>query len=344
MVPNLKHQRGLSRRCPFSGPTPLPSSLCLPKIFFPLRPTPTPYEEKKHGADDTKAELRMKFSCAAPHDGSRYWLLLLLLSPIIVSGFSRLHLVGNRAASLTRFRSTARMAGHVPLNHTVLADHDMLLAAKSFRNLCELRRTCRFFDSAEPPLRVVTDCIAAAGTAPSGAHKQPWTFVVVKDQKVKEVARKVVETAERVNYENRMSKSWKADLEPMVGALHTAPDGKQKVSKPYISEAPYLVFVFMQKFGLHADENGKEVKEEHYYVSQSVGIAVGLFTAALHASSLCSLISTPMGAEMQLHALLKRPKNEKLYCLLPVGFPAHGATVPFRDPVRKSPDDITVII
>lgn len=134
--------------------------------------------------------------------------------------------------------------------------------------------------------------------------------------------RTLVEAEEKVNYETRMAEKWKQDLEHMMSAIH---NGGGDITKPYLTEAPYLVLVFSQPYGLDR-ETGEKI--DHYYVAQSVGIAVGMFTAALHEASLCSLVSTPMGSESEVKQMLHRPVNEKLFCLMPVGHPASDATVP----------------
>jgi len=160
----------------------------------------------------------------------------------------------------------------------------------------------------------------------------------VRDPSTKAQIRSVVETEERRNYEQRMSQAWKDELQPMVGALHT--DGV--ITKPYLTEAPYLVAVFAQIHGGMDAETGRKV--EHYYVQQSVGISVGLFVTALQFAGLCSLVSTTMGAETELARLLDRPSNEKLFALMPVGSPAKDATVPYRDPLRKPLMDIMKVV
>jgi len=237
-----------------------------------------------------------------------------------------------------RSLAAADSGEHVPLVHTSLAADEVARRAAAFREACNSRRTVRFYSEDHVPLSVVEDCVAAAGTAPSGAHKQPWTFVVVQNPAVKAKVRELVEIEEQVNYDKRMAETWKADLAPMMSSLHR---GGAKITKPYLTEAPYAVAVFAQTYGLDPATNEKD---EHYYVTQSCGIAVGLFTAALHSAGLCSLVSTPMGSERQLRELLGRPINERLFCLMPVGFPAADATVPYRDPLRKPVAEVCVVV
>ncbi len=179
--------------------------------------------------------------------------------------------------------------------------------------------------SREPIQReLVENAIATAGTAPSGAHQQPWTFVVVSDPDVKRRIREAAEEEERRNYDGRMSDEWLRALEPL------GTDWR----KPHIEDAPYVIVVFEQVYGLAGER-----KLKHYYTKESVGIAVGFLLAALHQAGLATLTHTPspMGFLAQL---LERPPNERAYLLIPVGYPAPGAEVP--DLERTALDAILV--
>jgi len=206
--------------------------------------------------------------------------------------------------------------------------------AQGFHDLMNSRRTLRFYSNEDVPVDVVKLCIATAGTSPSGAHHQPWYFVVVRNPEYKQKIREYVEEEEAMNYERRMRKSWIEDLSVMTGAtsdkrLHST-DGSVPL-KPYLTEAPLIIALFKQTHVYDAD--GKKV--DNYYVNESCGIAAGFLIAALHNVGLATLTSTPMGAENKIREMLERPANEKLFLLMPVGYPAHDATVPYRMPLRK---------
>ena len=189
------------------------------------------------------------------------------------------------------------------------------------------RHSIRFFSDKSIPLEIITNIIKTAGTAPSGAHKQPWTFVVVQDSNIKRKIQIAAETEEKINYESRMTKQWLDDLAPL------GTDWK----KPFLNIAPYLIIVFKQIYGL--DENGK--KRKHYYVNESVGIATGMLISAIHNAGLVTLTHTPSPMGF-LGKLLNRPENEKAIVLLPVGYPSNDATVP--DLKRKKLKEIMILV
>merc|ERR1712150_235403 len=148
---------------------------------------------------------------------------------------------------------------------------------------------------------------------------------------------------ERINYGRRMRKSWIEDLSSMTGAnadkrLHSEDDGAPL--KPYLTEAPAVIALFKQSH--HLDEHGEKV--DNYYVQESCGIAAGLLITALHNVGLATLTSTPMGAEVKIRQLVGRPDNEKLFLLMPVGYPAVDATVPYRKPMRKSASELLSVV
>lgn len=230
---------------------------------------------------------------------------------------------------------------HVPFEfHNNLDDVSSLQRSRSFFELMNMRRSLRFYDNKSFPLEVLMNCIQTAGTAPSGAHQQPWHFVVIKSAEVKKQLRSIVEREEQLNYDERMKKSWVKDVTPMVGKTTLYQDGV--VQKPYLEEAPYVVVLFEQVHGIDPS-TGKKL--DHYYVKQSVGIAAGLFIAALTNVGLFSLQSTPLNANEEIRLLLGRPENERVFLLMPVGYPAHNAMVPYRSddtvPLRKYLSSIT---
>jgi iodotyrosine deiodinase len=206
-------------------------------------------------------------------------------------------------------------APHVPLRFKRLETDEQLARSRAFLAGMEARRTVRYFSSEQPPFELIENAILTANTAPSGAHQQPWRFVVVSDPEVKHAIREAAEDEERENYERRFPQEWKDALAPLGTDWH----------KEFLDDAPYLIVVFAEEYGLVPGEPERKVK--HYYVRESVGIAVGLLIASLHLAGLATLTHTPnpMGF---LSQILGRPRNEKPYLLLPVGYPAEGCTVP----------------
>jgi nitroreductase len=198
----------------------------------------------------------------------------------------------------------------IPLSFTSRPPAEMAQRAREFLDEMRMRRSVRHFSADPVPHQALLDCIAAAGQAPSGANKQPWSFVVVTDAGVKKRIREAAETEERAHYGGRASERWLADLEP----LGTDAD------KPFLEIAPALVVVFAQRHGATA-------AEQHYYVSESVGIATGVLIAALHHAGFATLTHTPSPMKF-LAEILGRPAGERPYLLIPVGFPADGCRVP----------------
>jgi iodotyrosine deiodinase len=186
------------------------------------------------------------------------------------------------------------------------------------------RRTVREFSDRPVPRDLIEMALKAAGTAPSGANLQPWHFVVVSGAKTKKKIREAAEAEEREFYEHRASEEWLAALEPL------ATDER----KPFLETAPYLIAVFLQKYGELAD--GRKVK--HYYPTESTGLATGLLITALHRAGLATLTHTPSPMKF-LNEILGRPKSERPFLLLVVGYPADDARVP--DIERKALDDYT---
>ncbi|XP_054474801.1 iodotyrosine deiodinase 1 [Anoplopoma fimbria] len=217
---------------------------------------------------------------------------------------------------------------HVAYSASVYPEETMLERSKDFYTQMNQRRSVRFISPEPVPREVINNVIRTAGTAPSGAHTEPWTFVVVSDPETKHQIRLIVEEEEEVNYRQRMGDKWVHDLSRL----------KTNWIKEYLDVAPYLILVFKQTYGILP--NGK--KRTHYYNEISVSISCGLLLAALQNVGLVTVTSTPLNCGPQLRLLLKRPANEKLLMLLPVGYPASDATVP--DLKRKPLDDIMVHI
>ncbi|XP_062549844.1 iodotyrosine deiodinase [Armigeres subalbatus] len=209
---------------------------------------------------------------------------------------------------------------------SVTLDKDPLKAANKFYEIVNDRRSVRRFSSKPVSLEIVQKCIHAAGTSPSGAHTEPWTFCLIMDADVKSQIREIIEAEELVNYQTRMSKQWTTDLRPL----------KTNHVKEYLTEAPYLILIFKQTYGFKDDG----AKKQHYYNEISTSIATGILLCALQAAGLNSLITTPLNCGPALRNLLGRPVNEKLLVLLPVGYAADDCTVP--DLQRKPVEEILV--
>ena len=206
----------------------------------------------------------------------------------------------------------------VPLEYERPDPDAQVEASAAFLSRLQRRRSVRQFSTEPVPRALVENAVAAAGTAPSGAHQQPWTFVVVTDLELKRQLRAAAEEEERRNYDGRMSEEW-------VRAL--APLGTDSV-KTHLEDAPYVIVVFEQVYGIVADGT----KTKHYYARESVGIAVGLLLASLNEAGLVALTHTPSPMRC-IRELLDRPANERAFCVIPVGYPAEGCTVP--DLARK---------
>ncbi|MGW2676227.1 nitroreductase family protein [Streptomyces sp. NPDC001436] len=202
---------------------------------------------------------------------------------------------------------------------------ETLARAAELRARMDERRTVRHFSPDPVPEQAVRDAIACAATAPSGAHQQPWTFVLVKDPAIRRQIRAAAEQEEQISYEGRLGDEWLAALRPI---------GTDAV-KTHLTDAPALIVVFQQRYWLGPDGE----KRKHYYVDESVGIAVGMLLSALHLSGLSALIHTPSPMRFLSH-VLHRPANEKAFAVIPVGYPAPDCEVP--DLVRKSLDQVLV--
>ena len=204
---------------------------------------------------------------------------------------------------------------------------EMTKRAADFHSDIARRRTIRDFSDRTVPRSVIEACIKAAGTAPSGANMQPWSFVAVSDTDVKRRIRVAAEEEEQEFYDHRAPQEWLDALAP----LGTDPN------KPFLENAPYLIAIFAQKFGVLPD--GRQVK--HYYATESVGIATGILLTALHNAGLASLTHTPSPMGF-LNEILGRPANERPYLLIVTGYPTNDATVP--DITKKNLDEIATFI
>jgi len=213
----------------------------------------------------------------------------------------------------------------VPLEFVRYSDDEQLSRSRRFLDEMRRRRTVRQFSREPVPDELIENAVATAGTAPSGAHQQPWTFVVVSDPSVKRRIREAAEKEERRSYESRMPDEWLEALRPL------GTDWR----KPHIEDAPFVIVVFEQVYRVREDG----AKTKHYYVRESVGIAVGLLLASLHHAGVATLTHTPSPMGF-LREILGRPENERPYALIPVGYPAAGCTVPALE--RKPVDEILV--
>ena len=204
---------------------------------------------------------------------------------------------------------------------------EMNIRSKHFLDWMDTRRSVRDFSDKPVPENVINNIILAASTSPSGAHKQPWTFCVVKNQEIKKQIRLEAEHEEKESYRNRMTDEWLNDLLP-IGT---------DWQKPFLEIAPYLIVVFKRSYEL---ENNNH-KHQNYYVTESCGIACGFLLTAIHDAGLVALTHTPSPMNF-LSKILNRPENEKPFLLIPVGYAADECWVP--DLKRKSIDEICVWI
>lgn len=204
-------------------------------------------------------------------------------------------------------------------------EEESIHRSKHFFQWMDRRRTVREFSSKPIPKQVIDNILKSASTAPSGAHKQPWTFCIVSNPDLKKQIREAAEKEEFESYNGRMSEDWLKDLKPLGTDWH----------KPFLEIAPYLIIVFKKAYDL--DEEGK--KKNNYYVNESVGLAAGFLLTAIHDAGLVALTHTPSPMNF-LTKLLERPENERPYLLIPVGYPVEETYVPKLE--RKRLEDIAV--
>lgn len=207
----------------------------------------------------------------------------------------------------------------------VLAEEQVKENSRSFFEYMDQRRSVRTFSDKPIPKEVIENIIKTASTAPSGAHKQPWTFAVVSNPDLKIQIREAAEKEEYESYNSRMSEEWLKDLRPLQTDWH----------KPFLEIAPYLIIVFKKAYDLDEDGN----KHTNYYVNESVGLAAGFLIAAIHHAGLVGLTHTPSPMNF-LTKLLKRPANERPILLVPVGYPTEETYVPKLS--RKPLDEVAV--
>ncbi len=219
-------------------------------------------------------------------------------------------------------------AKFIPLaNHREYAIEEMTRRAFAFCEQMQRRRTVRQFSVRPVPHEIIEQCVRAAATAPSGANLQPWHFAVVSNPAVKRQIRIAAEQEELEFYNRRAPKEWLDALAPLGTDEH----------KPFLELAPYLIAVFVERYGLLPD--GRRVK--HYYAMESVGIATGILITAIHHVGLVSLTHTPSPMKF-LNKILDRPKNETPFLLLVVGYPDKEAVVP--DIEKKKLEDVCTLM
>ena len=213
---------------------------------------------------------------------------------------------------------------HVLYARQQMTEKESLVKSSEFYNWMDTRRSVREYSTQPVPKIVIENIIKSASTAPSGAHKQPWTFCVVSNPELKTKIRKAAEEEERESYATRMTDRWLQDLAPLG----------TDTNKPFLEDAPWLIVVFKRVY----EHDGQE-KHNNYYVNESVGIASGMLITAIHNAGLVTLTHTPSPMNF-LSKLLDRPANERPFLLLPVGYTKQPVYVP--DIKRKSLDEVAV--
>ncbi len=213
---------------------------------------------------------------------------------------------------------------HIPYARESYSPEEMIQRAQQYYQWLDQRRTVRDISNKPVSREVIEQMVSAASSAPSGAHKQPWTFCLVSDSSIKKEIRKAAEEEEYQSYHGRMSDRWLQDLQAIGTDWH----------KPFLEEAPWLIIVFKKVYEL---EDGE--KYNNYYVNESVGLACGFLLTAIHHAGLVALTHTPSPMNF-LSKILDRPANERPYLLIPVGYPKVEALVP--DLQRKSLSEVAV--
>ena len=214
---------------------------------------------------------------------------------------------------------------HLPFHQNQFPQEQMLSRSLDFYNWLDKRRSVREFTDEAVSKEVINNLIKTASTAPSGAHKQPWTFCAISNPSLKTEIRNAAEKEEKETYEKRMSDRWKNDLAPLGTDM----------SKPFLEIAPWLIVVFKKVY--EYDEQG--VKHNNYYVNESVGLACGMLISAIHNAGLVTLTHTPSPMNF-LQKILNRPANERPFLLLPVGYAKQPTYVP--DIKRKTLDQVSL--
>lgn len=214
----------------------------------------------------------------------------------------------------------------IPYKRETLSVDQVEAKSKEYFELLKSRRSVRDFEDWDVPQSVIENIIKTASSAPSGANKQPWTFVAVQDKEIKKKIRAVAEAEEMEFYNKRASDEWLQDLAPLGTSW----------SKPFLEVAPWLIVVFKKIYN-----DMPEGRSKNYYVQESVGIASGFLISAIHNAGLATLTHTPSPMNF-LSEILERPENEKPFLLLPVGYPSRNAQVP--NITRKALDEVSVFI
>ncbi|MDA7803724.1 nitroreductase family protein [Crocinitomix sp.] len=214
---------------------------------------------------------------------------------------------------------------NIPYKQILFDEDEMIKRSKSYFEFMDKRRSIRDFLDKDVPEEIINNIIRTASTAPSGAHKQPWVFCVIRNKDLKSRIRQLAEVEERKNYSGRMSDRWLKDIAPL---------GTDDV-KEFIDIAPWIIVVMKKSF----DFDSEKKKINNYYVNESVGIACGFLISAIHYAGLVTLTHTPSPMNFIAEAL-NRPKNEKPYLLLPVGYASETCTVPGL--MRKSLEEIVI--
>ncbi len=212
----------------------------------------------------------------------------------------------------------------IPYSREFLPEETLRLRSQAFYSDINQRRSVREFSAQPVPRDVIENLLKAANCAPSGAHKQPWTFCAIANPQLKSAIRKAAEAEEYENYHGRMTPEWLQDLEPFGTDWQ----------KPFLETAPWLIVAFKRIYDV---VDGS--KRHNYYVTESVGIACGFLLTAIHEAGLVALTHTPSPMNF-LTRILNRPENERPFLLIPVGYPAENTLVPDID--RKSLPEFTV--
>ncbi|MFY0601496.1 MAG: nitroreductase family protein [Cyclobacteriaceae bacterium] len=213
---------------------------------------------------------------------------------------------------------------HIPFKPQHFTNEEMSSRAEEYFNFMNSRRTVREISDQPVSRDIIENIIKTASSAPSGAHKQPWTFCAISNAEIKSKIREAAEKEEYDSYHGRMSDRWLEDLQPM------ATDWK----KPFLEEAPWLIVVFKRVY-----EKEENEKKNNYYVNESVGIACGMLISSIHHAGLVTVTHTPSPMNF-LSSILQRPENERPYLLLPVGLAKKNAIVP--DLERKQLEDVSI--
>ena len=217
-----------------------------------------------------------------------------------------------------------------PLEFTPIDEGEMLVKSSLYLEQMKTRRSVREFSDRPVPFEVIKNVVMTAASAPSGANKQPWTFVIVKDPDIKRQIRLAAEKEEKEFYDHRAPEEWLEDLDSLGTDWH----------KPFLESAPYLIVVFKKLYDVEKTEETSPEHSKNYYVNESVGIASGFLLTAIHNAGLVALTHTPSPMGF-LSEILSRPVNEKPFLLIPVGYPTDNTQVPVLK--KKSFEEVTQV-